>query len=151
MVRSPLAVGEHYGARYDIYKLIENQLIDYARISLPNTGGITEFRKKATICETHYVGLVPHFTGPVCMSAQVHMCGPFPGPVLAETTRGSNPEENPHVKQSYDFKNGKIWFNQRPGIGVELDMSRLQQMMEVTAPTKYYPLYHRPDGSMTNW
>ena len=151
MVRSPLAVGEHYGSRYDSYKLIENQLMDYARISLPNTGGITEFRKITTLCETHYVGLVPHFTGPICMSAQVHMCGPFPGPVLAETTRGSNPEENPHVKQSYDFKNGKIWFNQRPGLGVELDMSRLQQILEVTAPTKYYTLYHRPDGSMTNW
>jgi len=32
---------------------------------LPNSGGITEMMKVAAICETHAVGIVPHFTGPI--------------------------------------------------------------------------------------
>ena len=39
--RVPLAVGEQYGDRWDIHELIELQLIDYTRVTLPNTGGIT--------------------------------------------------------------------------------------------------------------
>jgi galactonate dehydratase len=29
--------------------------------------------KLAAICETHYVGLVPHFTGPIAEAALVHV------------------------------------------------------------------------------
>jgi len=55
------------------------------------------------------------------------------------------------LPQAYDFRNGKIWPNQRPGLGVELDTKPLKLVAEITeryAPTK---LFHRPDGSMTNW
>ena len=65
MVRTPLAVGEHFGDRWDWNLLVENQLFDYSRVTLPNSGGITEYMKHAALCETHYVGLIPHFTGPV--------------------------------------------------------------------------------------
>src|SRR5262249_39093387 len=74
-VKVPIAVGEQFGDRWDINELIEQQLIDYSRISIPNSGGITEFMKIAALCETHYVGLIPHFTGPVSEAALVHACG----------------------------------------------------------------------------
>jgi len=53
-------------------ELIENRLIDYTRVTLPNVGGITEYMKIAALCETHYVGMIPHFTGPVSEAALVH-------------------------------------------------------------------------------
>ena len=65
VVRVPIAVGEHFGDRWDANVLIEDRLIDYSRVSIPNCGGITEFMKLAALCETHYIGLIPHFTGPV--------------------------------------------------------------------------------------
>jgi L-alanine-DL-glutamate epimerase-like enolase superfamily enzyme len=80
MVKVPLAVGEHYGDRWDANMLIENQLFDYSRVTLPNSGGITEFMKLAAICETHYVGLVPHFTGPIAEAALVHCLAASSGP-----------------------------------------------------------------------
>ena len=58
-VRIPIAVGEHFGDRWEINELVEGRLIDYSRVSLPNCGGITEFVKLAALCETHYVGLIP--------------------------------------------------------------------------------------------
>ena len=49
-VRVPIAVGEQFGDRWDTNELIEQNLIDYTRVTLPNTGGITEFMKIATLC-----------------------------------------------------------------------------------------------------
>ena len=39
---------------------------------LPNVGGITEYMKICAIAETHYVGMIPHFTGPIAETALVH-------------------------------------------------------------------------------
>src|SRR5215510_12668507 len=71
-VKVPIAGGEQFGPKWDWNELIEQHLIDYARATIPNVGGITEFQKIAAMCETHYVGLVPHFTGPISEAAMVH-------------------------------------------------------------------------------
>jgi galactonate dehydratase len=150
LVKVPIAVGEHYGDRWDANELIENRLIDYSRVTIPNCGGITEFQKLAAICEAHYVGLIPHFTGPVSEAALVHCCGAFSGPVLMEMT-GAGPSQEPHLPQCLDFKNGKLWPNERPGLGVTFDASKAKQIAEVTARSAPVPMFHRPDGSITNW
>ncbi len=49
------------------------------RATLPNVGGITEMMKIAAICETHFVGIVPHFTGPIATAALVNSLGTFSG------------------------------------------------------------------------
>ena len=48
------------------------------RATLPNVGGITEMLKIAALCETHFVGIVPHFTGPIATAALVNRSGRFP-------------------------------------------------------------------------
>ncbi len=149
-VRVPLAVGEQYGDRWDTNELIEQRLIDYTRVTLPNTGGITEYVKLAALCETHYVGLIPHNTGPVSEAALVHVCGWFPGPVVMEMRRDGS-EEFPWAPLHYDLKNGKLWPNERPGLGVEFDPSRATMVAEVTGNPARGSLYRRPDGSITNW
>ena len=150
LVKVPIAVGEHYGDRWDANDLIENRLIDYSRVTIPNCGGITEFQKLAAICEAHYVGLIPHFTGPVSEAALVHCCGVFSGPALMEMT-GAGPRQEPHLPQCLDFKNGKLWPNERPGLGVTFDPSKAKQIAEVTERSAPVPMFHRPDGSITNW
>ncbi len=149
-VKVPIAVGEQFGSKWDIRWLIENQLIDYARVTLPNVGGITEYMKIAALCDAHYVGLIPHFTGPVSEAALVHCCGVFPGPVMMEMV-GTGAHEYAHLPHFYDFRNGKLWPNRRPGLGVELDTKPLQLAAEVTEPSRPIPMFHRPDGSLTNW
>ena len=149
-VKVPIAVGEQFGSKWDIRELVENQLIDYARVTLPNVGGITEYLKICALCETHFVGLIPHFTGPVAEAALVHCCGVFSGPVMMEML-GAGGAKEPHLPASYDFKNGKMWPNRRPGLGVELDTKPLELVAEVTEQFRPIPVYHRPDGSFTNW
>lgn len=146
----PIAAGEEWGNRWDFNKLVENHDIDYVRATLPNVGGITEMMKIAAICETHFVGIIPHFTGPIATAALVHCLGTFSGPVLMEYTFQG--KTVPHVPIFADFKNGKLYPNDRPGLGVELDKKHLTQIGEITQPvTNRAQTYFRPDGSITNW
>jgi len=149
-VKVPIAVGEQFGDRWDLNELVEQHLIDYSRVSVPNCGGLTEFLKIAALCETHYVGLIPHFTGPLAEAALVHACSVFSGPVMMEML-GTGAREAPHLPRCYDFRSGKLWPNRRPGLGVEFDAKRLQMIAEVTERSRPIPLFHRPDGSLTNW
>lgn len=59
--------------------------------------------------------------------------------------------EWPYLRAGYDFKNGKLWPNERPGIGVDVDTSKLQQIGVYTERYSSIPMIRRPDGSYTNW
>ena len=149
-VKVPIAAGEEWGNRWDFNTLVEAHDIDYVRATLPNVGGITEMMKIAAICETHFVGITPHFTGPIATAALVHSLGTFSGPVLMEYNFQGR--TLPHLPVCLDFKNGKLYPNDRPGLGVELDMKQLKQVTEITQPvTARAQTYFRPDGSITNW
>jgi galactonate dehydratase len=149
-VKVPIATGEEYGNRWDINELVERHLIDYARVTVPNTGGITEFLKIANMCETHFVGLIPHFTGPISEAAMVHLCGIFPGTALMEML-GKGAMSWPYLTQGYDFRAGKMYPSTRPGLGVEVDTKQLQPILEVSERYAPLPMNHRPDGTPTNW
>ena len=150
MVKVPIAVGEHYGDRWDTNVLIENQLLDYSRVTIPNCGGITEYTKLAALCETHYVGLIPHFTGPIAEAALVHCIASSPGPALMEML-GKGEADAPHLPEVYDFRKGRLYPRNKPGLGVEFDPSKLRMILEVTERSPEPNLYRRPDGSITNW
>jgi L-alanine-DL-glutamate epimerase-like enolase superfamily enzyme len=150
LVKVPLAVGEQFGDRWDANELIEGRLFDFSRVTIPNTGGLTEYWKHAALCETHYVGLTPHFTGPVSEAALIHCCAVFSGPCLMELGL-SVAKQPPYLPKYYDFRNGKMWPNERPGLGVEFDASKLRMFFEVTRYAQKIQIYRRPDGSFTNW
>ncbi|MFW5903459.1 MAG: type B DNA-directed DNA polymerase, partial [Halolamina sp.] len=113
---------EHYGDRWTINELVEDNLIDYSRVTLPNSAGITEFNKLAAVCETHYVGLIPHFTGTISTAALVHACGSAPNPVYMEM-RGDGPEPEAHLPIALDFRDGDVlrWSTTGNGATVERD------------------------------
>ena len=148
MTSVPLTHGEEWGLKWDFNKLVENHDVDFIRSTLPNAGGITEMMKVAAICETHAVGIVPHFTGPIATAALVNCLSTFSGPVLFEYNYGGRPID--YLPECLDFKNGKAYTNQRPGLGVTADMSRLTLIGEVTEPGRRN-VYKRPDGSLTHW
>jgi galactonate dehydratase len=150
MTKVPVAAGEEWGNRWDFNQLVENHDIDYVRATLPNVGGITEMMKIAAICETHTVGIIPHFTGPIATAALAGCLCTFSGPLLMEYNYGANKID--YLPVVFDFKDGKLWPNDRPGLGAELDRKPLTQMLEVTAYNSERAQYYtRPDGSITNW
>ena len=148
MTTVPLTHGEEWGLRWDFGRLVENHDVDFIRTTLPNAGGITEMMKIAAICETHAVGIIPHFTGPIATAALVNCLSTFSGPVMLEYNFGGRPIE--HLPESFDFKNGKMYPNARPGLGVTADMKQLTMIGEVTQPGRRN-VFRRPDGSLTHW
>jgi L-alanine-DL-glutamate epimerase-like enolase superfamily enzyme len=144
----PLTHGEEWGLKWDFNRLVENHDVDFIRSTLPNIGGITEMMKAAAICETHAVGIVPHFTGPIATAALVNCLSTFSGPVLMEYNYGGRPID--YLPECLDFKNGKAYTNQRPGLGVTAEMKLLTQIGEVTEPGRRN-IFRRPDGSLTHW
>ena len=148
MTSVPITHGEEWGLKWDFNKLVEAHDVDFIRSTLPNAGGITEMMKVAAICETHAVGIIPHFTGPIATAALVNCLSTFSGPVLMEYNYGGRPLD--YLPECLDFKNGKAYTNQRPGLGVTLDMKLLTMIGEVTEPGRRN-VYKRSDGSLTHW
>jgi galactonate dehydratase len=149
-VNVPIAAGEEWGNKWDFNTLVEHHDVDFVRATLPNVGGITEMMKVTAACETHFVGIIPHFTGPIATAALVNCLGTFSGPVLFEYAFDGR--TSAHLPQRFDFRNGKLHPNDRPGLGVELDYKPLKLIAEITEPvTARAQTYFRPDGSITNW
>ncbi len=148
MTSVPLTHGEEWGLKWDFNRLVENHDVDFVRSTLPNVGGITEMMKVAALCETHAVGIVPHFTGPIATAGLVNCLSTFSGPVLMEYNYGGRPID--YLPECLDFKNGKAYTNERPGLGVTLEMKLLTMIGEVTEPGRRN-VYKRPDGSLTHW
>ena len=148
MTSVPLAPGEEWGTRADFSPLVENRDIDFARVSLPNVGGITEMLKIMAVCDTHRVGIVPHFTGPIATAGHMHTMMSFPGQVLMEFNLGERPV--PYLPEFLECRNGKVWPNDRPGLGVSVDE---RQLTFVEAITEGAPgaTQRRLDGSLTHW
>ena len=90
MTTVPLTHGEEWGLKWDFNRLVENHDVDFIRSTLPNIGGITEMMKAAAICETHAVGIIPHFTGPIATAGLVNCLSTFAGPVLMDTTTAAD-------------------------------------------------------------
>jgi L-alanine-DL-glutamate epimerase-like enolase superfamily enzyme len=145
----PLAAGEEWGARWDFHRLVENHDLDFVRCSLPNVGGITEMIRICALCETHDIGIVPHFTGPIATAAQIHALGPYPQSVVFEYNYGSEPI--PYLNEFLTFKDGKLYANDRPGLGVSVNMDRLKLVATISEPGPNRPTYYRPDGSQITW
>ncbi|MBC7892835.1 MAG: mandelate racemase/muconate lactonizing enzyme family protein [Sphingobacteriaceae bacterium] len=153
MTTVPIAVGEQFGDRWDSNALVEQHLIDYTRVTLPNSGGISELKKLASLCETHYVGMIPHFTGPLATAALVHVLGSSSPTRCLMELAGGEPERPPYFNENLlNFKNGKLYLNPDPGLGVTFDPKKATFVCEITTNTQYpHPILKSPDGAIHNW
>jgi len=148
MTTCPLAHGEEWGQRWNFHRLVYDKQIDYIRATLPNVGGLTEMAKVMALCETSAVGIVPHFTGPVATAALVHAMASFSGPALMEYNYGDRPPA--YMPEFVTFKAGKLYPNERPGLGVTVDFKALTPIAEFDQ-SRTTNTYKRPDGSLTHW
>ncbi len=66
---------------------------------------------------------------------------------------GGEPERPNYFNDDYLlFKNGKLYLNPAPGLGVKFDTKKVTFVMEVTTKTKFpHPFLKSPDGAIHNW
>ncbi|MFN8522943.1 MAG: mandelate racemase/muconate lactonizing enzyme family protein [Chloroflexota bacterium] len=148
--RIPIAAGEQYAGKWAFRELIEQDLIDYARIDLCIVGGLTEARKVAGWCETHSIRLATHNPlGPVSSAAclQLNLATSNFGVQEQPTRPGST--LNDLFPVQVEWEDGHLLPPTRPGLGVEFDRDALRKAEP--ALRRGSPRLSRADGSFTNW
>lgn len=145
----PLAAGEQFSSKWEFRQLVEDDLIDYARIDLCIAGGFTEARKIAGWCETHYVSLALHNPlGPVSTAACLQLNLATPNFAVQEQPLATGTTLTDVVPVQPEWKDGYLLPPPGPGLGIEFDRDAARahpfQMTEL-------PQLRREDGSFTNW
>jgi mannonate dehydratase len=147
---TPLAVGEVFNTIFDAKTLIEEQLIDYIRMTVVHSGGITHLRRIASLADLYHVKTGSHGAtdlSPVCMAAALHFDISVPNFGIQEYMRHTA-ETDAVFPHAYSFADGDLHPGEAPGLGVEID-----EALAAKYPYKraYLPVNRLEDGTMTNW
>lgn len=147
---TPIAVGEVMNTIWDCKDLIEEQLIDYIRMTITHSGGITHLKRIADLAALYQVRTGSHGPSdlsPVCMSAALHFDLAIPNFGLQEYM-GYHAETLDVFKVSYTFKDGLMHPGDNPGLGIEFDE---EQAKKYPYEPAYLPVARLEDGTLWNW
>ena len=146
----PLAVGEQFDSKWTFREVIEEDLMDYCRVDVCIAGGLTEARKIAGWCETHYIHLAPHNPlGPVSTAACLHLCLASSLVGVQELPRAPMSSLTDEFPVQVPFESGYLLPPEAPGLGIEFN----EAVLDTVSTQDYGPPtgYLRDDGSYTNW
>jgi len=147
---TPLAVGEVFNSIWDAYLLVTEQLIDYLRMTIVHSGGISHLKKIASLAELYHVRTGCHGAtdlSPVSMAAVLHFDMAINNFGIQEYmlhTRETD-EVFPHA---YSFRDGFLHPGDGPGFGVDYDESLAAKFPYQRA---YLPVNRKEDGTLFNW
>ncbi|MFW5884346.1 MAG: galactonate dehydratase [bacterium] len=145
----PIAAGEHYSSKWEFRQVIEEDLVDYARIDLAICAGLTEAKKVAALAETHYIRVAVHNPiGPVSTSVCLHLNLAIPNFGVQELPRRPGESLADLITGQPEWRDGHLLPPEAPGLGIELDPKALAKYPYEPNPM---PRLHREDGSFTNW
>ncbi|SEE43426.1 mandelate racemase/muconate lactonizing enzyme family protein [Jiangella alba] len=145
----PLATGEVYGSKWEFQRLIERDLIDYARVDVAVAAGLTEAKKIAALAETHYVKLATHNPlGPVTAAASLHLNLACPNVGVQEHQVAPEPATAALFTARPTVRPGWVERSELPGLGVDIDREAARKLRATPAER---PHLRTPDGAYTNW
>lgn len=150
MTGVPFALGEEFSSKWAFAPYIERGILNFARIDVCNVGGLSESRKVANWCETHYIDVMPHNPlGPISTAACVHLASAITNFAYLEYIP-SHYTDAPRdlFPQMIDMAGTTFPLPTAPGLGVDFD-----EDAAANHPYRTWiaPRYHREDGSYTNW
>jgi mannonate dehydratase len=147
---TPIAVGEVFNVVHDCTALIEEELIDYIRMTVVHGGGISHLRKVAALAEIHHVWTGSHGAtdlSPVAMAAALHFYLSVHNFGIQEYMRHTA-ETNAVFPHQYMFEDGAMHPGEAPGLGVEIE-----EGLANTYPydPAYLPVNRKLDGTVHSW
>jgi len=146
----PIAAGEQWSSKWQFRQVIEEDLINYARIDFCIAGGITESKKITNWAETHYIDIVPHNPlGAVSAAACVSLCMASTNVGVQEMPKRPGTIANDIFPVQVSWEDGYAWCNDMPGLGIEFD-SEAAEKYHATLDG-FPPFLTRNDGAFTNW
>ena len=149
-VSLPIAAGEQWATKWPFREVIEEELINFARIDLCIVGGLTEALKITHWAETHYIDIAPHNPlGPVSAAACVALCMASTNVGVQEMPRRPGSFARELFPAQIGWRDGFAFAPDTPGLGVEMDLD-VAAGSPLTAPG-WPPRLSREDGAFTNW
>ena len=147
---TPIAVGEVFNTIYDCSQLIEEELIDYIRMTVVHGGGISHLRKVAALAELHHVRTGSHGAtdlSPVAMAGALHFDLSVHNFGVQEYMRHTA-ETDAVFPHAYSFERGAMHPGDAPGLGVDIDEALAARYPYDPA---YLPVNRKLDGTVHSW
>ena len=122
-----VAAGENACTAQEFNTMISAGAVDYAQPSVTKVGGISEFRKIATLCELGAVQIMPHspYFGPGFL-ATLHLAQALPHPGMIERVF-IEPEASLYPAGTHDPVDGMFGAPDGPGLGLEPDIGVIER------------------------
>lgn len=144
----PIGTGEQLTTKWAFRELIEQELIDYLRVDICHSGGITEGKKIAALGEVHYEELACHYTSsPVSTAAMLHLNLSVPNCAVQEYAPPA-PWMNEVIQHDLSTEAGYLVRSDAPGLGVDLNEEAAAAYPHAPGEP---PHWRREDGSVQDW
>ncbi|MGI9265176.1 MAG: D-mannonate dehydratase ManD [Gammaproteobacteria bacterium] len=147
----PIAIGEVFNSLWDCKQLIEEELIDFIRVSATYAGGITHIRRIVELAALHHVrtgfhGAPSH--SPISMAAQGHVNAWAPNFGIQEYLVLGTAECDALFPSDHYYKDGMFHITDTPGLGVDFDEVEAERY---SYERGYHPVVRLEDGTMWNY
>ncbi len=134
---TPIAMGELFNTQQEYVPLITNRLIDFIRIHISQIGGLSMARKVAALAE--FFGVKTAWHGPSDVSPVGHAAGlalELASHNFGIHESGVFPDRTREVFPGCpETKDGYLYANESPGLGIDLDEGLAARFPHPEAPT----------------
>ena len=122
----PTATGEHEYTRYGLKQLLDAEAADVLQPDTYWAGGISEMQKIFSLASTYDIPVIPHGHS---VPANVHLSAAMPSlsVPLVEFLVKWNVILQFFWKEPLVPKDGMVTVPDRPGMGMEIDMSKVEE------------------------
>jgi galactonate dehydratase len=145
----PVAAGERLVERDAFAELLHKRACAIVQPNVCYCGGVSEFRRIASLAETALVPVAPHNpNGPIGTLVSVHLALALPNVPILEHVRGDVPWRDELVDEPFVTTEGYAGPPTRPGIGVEV-VEEVAAAHVGRSPSPHLAI--APDGSLLDW
>ena len=133
----PVAAGECEYLRYGFQKLLDKNCIDFLQMDICSCGGLTEAKRISALSSTKGVKVIPHTWGSgIAFYTAINFISnlePIPGRLYNEDAyieydRTENKIRENIIKNNIKMKDGYISVNHKPGLGINVDETYLNEI-----------------------
>jgi mannonate dehydratase len=148
---TPIAIGEVFNSLWDCKQMIEEELIDFIRVSVTYAGGITHVKRIVELAALHNIrtgfhGAPSH--SPVSMAAQAQLNAWAPNFGIQEYLVLGTPECDALFPSEHYCQDGMFFISDAPGLGVDFDEKEAERY---SYKRGYHPVVRLTDGTMWNY
>jgi galactonate dehydratase len=150
-IKIPLASGERDRTIWEFLPYLQERCLDVIQPDCAHCGGITQMKKIATLAEAYHTPLAPHcVTTELGVSASLHATAAIPFFIIHEYYPQITPAGLLKKSWSVDA-DGYASLPQGPGLGVEVDEAKLEELSKKPHKAEWPTRGRLKDGSIADY